>query len=49
MLYDASDNANSGHITGIVDWEMAMTVPLWRLLCFPDWFRKVDIWTQQSS
>jgi len=44
MLFDPSD----GHITGVVDWEMTSTVPLWRLLCFPPWFRDVDIWTQRS-
>ncbi|KAK0201494.1 phosphotransferase enzyme family-domain-containing protein [Desarmillaria ectypa] len=34
----APDGPNAGHILAIIDWEMAMTVPLWTLVCHPLWF-----------
>lgn len=33
----ATSGPNTGKITGVVDWEMAATVPLWWLLCPPNW------------
>ncbi|KAJ8081102.1 hypothetical protein PM082_017943 [Marasmius tenuissimus] len=34
----ANDGPHAGRIVGIVDWEMAMTAPIWSLVCYPSWF-----------
>ncbi|KAJ7037694.1 hypothetical protein C8F04DRAFT_918506, partial [Mycena alexandri] len=33
---------NAGRIVSIIDWEMALTVPLWSLICYPLWFDRVS-------
>ncbi|KAJ6455068.1 hypothetical protein C8R47DRAFT_996973 [Mycena vitilis] len=33
---------NAGKIVSIIDWEMALTVPLWAMVCHPLWFDHVD-------
>ncbi|KAF7299496.1 Serine threonine protein kinase [Mycena indigotica] len=37
MIY-APKGPNAGHIVAIIDWEMSLTVPLWRMACYPLWF-----------
>ncbi|KAK1233482.1 hypothetical protein PQX77_003378 [Marasmius sp. AFHP31] len=34
----ATEGPHAGRIVGIVDWEMAMTAPIWSLVCYPSWF-----------
>ncbi|KAK7438252.1 hypothetical protein VKT23_018182 [Stygiomarasmius scandens] len=34
----ATEGINAGHIVSVIDWEMATTVPLWTLVCYPSWF-----------
>ncbi|KAJ7062265.1 hypothetical protein C8F01DRAFT_986622 [Mycena amicta] len=37
MIY-CTKGPNAGRIVSIIDWETALTVPLWRMVCYPLWF-----------
>ncbi|KAF5343343.1 hypothetical protein D9758_014186 [Tetrapyrgos nigripes] len=36
----STEGANAGHIISVIDWEVAMTVPLWTVVCYPSWFER---------
>ncbi|KAJ7599928.1 hypothetical protein C8J56DRAFT_767806 [Mycena floridula] len=36
----ASEGPNAGKIVSVIDWELAATVPLWSLICYPLWFSR---------
>ncbi|OCH87099.1 hypothetical protein OBBRIDRAFT_782139 [Obba rivulosa] len=43
------EGCNAGEIVAIIDWEMASTVPVWSLLCCPDWFANHTPWLPRDK
>ena len=39
---------DAGKITGIFDWELSATVPLWYLAGYPKWFNKISPWADRD-
>ncbi|KAF7300892.1 Serine threonine protein kinase [Mycena kentingensis (nom. inval.)] len=37
MIY-APKGPSAGHILAVLDWETSLSVPLWRIACYPLWF-----------
>ncbi|KAL0569674.1 hypothetical protein V5O48_012287 [Marasmius crinis-equi] len=35
-----TEGPHAGRIVSVIDWEMAMTAPIWSLVCYPSWFER---------